>query len=108
VPLSGSFRRLELSFEQCLLVAVLKTARLANGPRESGWLGKRFPTTTLAKMNFKPRSKFRGDSMWLPAVVVRRARPERIGGKRQRLVPIALCAIAPRGSAWFEEEICNG
>ena len=34
----GGFRRLDMSFEQFLLVtAVLKTARLANGPRSSRW-----------------------------------------------------------------------
>jgi hypothetical protein len=46
--------------------------------------------------------------MWSPAVVVRRARLEQIPGRRQRLVPIALYAIAPSGSAQFDEEICNG
>jgi hypothetical protein len=105
----GGFRRLDMSFEQFLLVAaVLKTARLANGARRSRWLGKRSPMSTRPKVNFKPGSNVGGDSMWLPAVVVRRARLERIPGRRQRLVPIALCAIAPSGSAQFDEEICNG
>jgi len=58
------------------------------------------------KVNFKPGSNVCGDSMWL--VVVRRTRLGRILGRRQRLVPIALCAIAPSGSAQFDEEICNG
>jgi len=40
--------------------------------------------------------------------VVRRTRLERIPGRRQRLVPIASCAIAPSGSAQFDEENCNG
>ena len=43
----GGFRRLDMSFEQFLLVAaVLKTARLANGARRSRWLGKRSPMST--------------------------------------------------------------
>ena len=34
----GGFRRLDMSFEQFLLVtALLKSARLANGPRSSRW-----------------------------------------------------------------------
>jgi hypothetical protein len=99
---------MDMSFEQFLLVAaVLKTARPVNRPRRSRWLGKRSPVSTRPKVNFKPGSNVCGDSMWLPAVLVRRARLERIPGRRQRLVPIASCAIAPSGSAQFDEEICN-
>ena len=49
------------------------------------WLGKRSAMSTRPKVNFKPGSNVGGDSMWLPAVVVLRARLERIPGRRQRL-----------------------
>jgi hypothetical protein len=103
------FRRLDMSFEQFLLVAaVVKPLDSPMGFEEAGGWGERSPISTRPKVNSKPGSNVCGEAMWLPAVVVRRARLERIPGTRQRLVPIALHAIAPSGCAPFDEEICNG
>jgi hypothetical protein len=70
--------------------------------------GETFSDEHPIEGEFRAGSNVCGDSMWLPAVVVSRARFERIPGRRQRLVPVALCANAPSGSAQFDEEICNG
>jgi hypothetical protein len=89
------------------VAAVLKTARLANRFEEAGGSGT-FSDEHPTEGEFQASFECLWDSMWLPAGVVRRARLERIPGRRQRLVPIALCAIAPSGCAQFDEEICYG
>ena len=64
--------------------------------------------STRSKVNFKPGSNVCEDSMWLPGWSYAEPGLNGYQGRRQRLVPIALHAIAPSGCAPFDEEICNG